>query len=111
MVAPVSLLSVHGPKVGTLTPGSFAQLVGATASNVPLPHLFNTRGQTIAATTIPGRGNVWITLKLRLIPCIQVDQGPPPAALDNVTVNYRILGLNQSQTIPLDAPPAAVCRR
>lgn len=108
--APVTLLGVRAPDGDYPRPGAFAQLVGATVAGIPGPPDV-VRGGRIRGASISGHGTAWINLTVRVIPCVQVDQGPPPAALDRVIVNYRILGLRQSQTIPLDAPPTVVCRR
>ena len=106
--APVTLLGVRAPN-GRPRPGDFAQLLGATVAGIPLPPEL-IHGRRINGASISGRGTAWINLTMRVSPCVHVDQGPAPAALDRVIVNYRILGLNQSQTIPLDAPPAVICR-
>ena len=98
--APVTLLGVRAPN-GRPRPGGFAQLLGATVAGIPLPPEL-IHGRRINGASISGRGTAWINLTMRVSPCVHVDQGPAPAALDRVIVNYRILGLNQSQTIPLD---------
>jgi hypothetical protein len=109
--APVTLQRVHAPGSTTHGPGHFAQLLGATVSEYPRPAGIGPPGHSIPGAHIAGRGSAWITLTISIIPCIETDGGPGPAALNSVSVNYRILGLNQSQTIPLDAPPAVLCRR
>ena len=108
--APIMLQSVRAPGRTTQGPGHFAQLLGATVAEYPRPAGIGPPGQSIPGTHIAGRGSAWITLNIRIIPCIEADGGPGPAALNSVTVDYRILGLNQSQTIPLDAPPTVLCR-
>lgn len=109
--APVTLRRVRALGRTTLGPGRFAQLLGATVADYPRPPGIGPPGQSIPGAHIAGRASAWITLNIRIIPCVEVDQGPPPAALNSVTVSYRILGLDQSETIPLDAPPLVLCRR
>lgn len=108
--APITLQSVRAPGSTTQGPGHFAQLLGATVAEYPRPAGFGPPGQSIPGAHIAGRGSAWITLNVRIIPCIESGREPGPAALNSVNVNYRILGLNQSQTIPLDAPPTVLCR-